>query len=92
MAFDEMYELEAKFDPRESFYGKAHVLVTDTPYKRTLQSYNTKVAQITRDKTGNKVAVVNGTYSATTLRHIKEFLLQHGFNAESKAQIERDYA
>ena len=36
-------------------------------------------------------AEVYGTYSATTLRHIKEFLKQNGFKADSKSQIEKDY-
>ena len=34
---------------------------------------------------------VFGLYSVTTLRHIKEFLKQNGFKAETKAQIAKDY-
>ena len=49
-------------------------------------SYCTEVAYIE-----NKKAVVLMTYSPTTLRHIKEFLLQYGFKAENKKQIENDY-
>jgi hypothetical protein len=70
-----IYELSAQYDARDSFYGKAHVL--ETPKGKYLQSYNTKVAFIPKD--GNPV--VYGTYSNTTLRHIKEFLRQNGFGA-----------
>lgn len=79
------YELQPMYDARKSFYGKAHVWEDDYGQK-TLRSYSTNVATI---KDG--IAEVHGTYSATTLRHIKEFLKQHGFTADSKAQIERDY-
>jgi hypothetical protein len=78
------YNLEARYDARQSFYGKA--VVEEEDGKKTLISYSTKVATIE-----NGVAKVSGTYSATTLRHIKEFLLQNGFRADSKAQIEESY-
>jgi len=77
-------ELEARFDSRASFYGKARVRTENN--KLILTSYNTDVAYIEDNK-----AVVLCTHSTTTLRHIKEFLLQNGFNAENKAQITRDY-
>ena len=79
------YELKAVYDSRaKSFYKKANVVEDNG--KKTLISYTTRVAEII-----NGAAVVYGTYSVTTLRHIKEFLLQNGFTADSKAQIERDY-
>ena len=40
----------------------------------------------------DKKATVNGTYSQTTLRHIKEFLKQEGFKAETQRQILNDYS
>lgn len=77
-------ELTPQFDSRASFYGKARIefdgLTTN------LISYETKVATVL-----NGEVEVFGTYSSTTLRHIKEFLLQRGFKAETKAQIEKDY-
>jgi len=79
-----MNELRAINDSRNSFYGKANVINEDG--KTKLKSYSTIVAYIENDK-----AVVNGTYSPTTLRHIKEFLLQHGFKADNKSQIIEDY-
>ena len=82
-----MNELQTRYDSRASFYGKALVgensLLGEGLH---LKSYDTFVAKIVDGK-----AIVNGTYSATTLRHIKEFLLQNGFKAESKKQIETDY-
>jgi len=79
------YELRPIYDHCKSFYGKAWV--REEEECKTLISYNTTVARI--DRQGN--AVVYGTYSATTLRHIKEFLKQSDMSADSKAQIEKDY-
>ena len=78
------YELNASYDARNSFYGKAKVIEQDN--KKTLISYNIEVATIE-----NGIAKVNDTYSQTTLRHIKEFLLQNGFKADSKKEIEQNY-
>lgn len=80
-----VYELSADNDARQSFYGKARVIQEDNG-DLTLQSYSTKVAKI-----ASGVAEVYSTYSATTLRHIKEFLVQEGFKADNKKQIEQDY-
>lgn len=78
------YELNTVYDSRKSFYGKARVEETETA--KHLISYTTRVATIENDK-----ATVNGTYSPTTLRHIKEFLKQNGFKADTKGQIEELY-
>lgn len=80
-----MFKLEPRFDGRKSFYGKATEIYYDDG-KIELQSYSTIVAYIKDDK-----AVVNGWYSQTTGRHIKDFLKQHGFRADNKAQILKDY-
>lgn len=77
-------ELECRFDSRKSFYGKANI--KDDNGKLVLRSYNTDVSYIHK---GN--AFVNGVYSQTTLRHIKEFLKQNGFKAENSKQILEDY-
>lgn len=84
MTTTELIELQTIYDSRKSFYKKAFVHESDNV--KTLYSYETKVARIKNDK-----ATVFGTYSMTTLRHIKEFLLQNGFKAENKKQIENDY-
>jgi len=78
------YALPTRYDSRKSFYGKAKVEVSDG--KQALYSYGTKVAEIENGK-----ARVYGTYSPTTLRHIKEFLLQNSFKAENSKQIMKDY-
>ena len=80
------YELHPKYDSRQSFHGKARVDTGDKNDKNKLYSYDTLVAEIIDGK-----PVVYGTYSATTLRHIKDWLKQNGFKAENKAQIEADY-
>jgi len=79
-----IYELTPKYDSRASFYGKAKVIVTNGSL--ALFSYDTKVCTIESGK-----VKVYGEYSQTTMRHIKEFLLQSGSNAESKKQIIKDY-
>ncbi len=79
------HELEAINDSRASFYGKA--VVRTEGDKTILRSYSTDVAYIENGK-----AVVNGSYSQTTLRHINEFLKQNGFTADSWKQIEKDYS
>jgi hypothetical protein len=80
------YELSPRYDARKSFYGKAHVDTGDNDDKNRLWSYDTLVAEIKDGK-----PVVYGTYSATTLRHIKDWLKQNGFKAETAKQIMQDY-
>ena len=79
-------ELCPYYDSRQSFYGKAKVIEIENDV--FLSSYDTIVAFYNREA---KIPKVYDTYSATTLRHIKEFLKQSGFVAENKKQIERDY-
>lgn len=81
-------ELEPIFDSRKSFYGKAKVEITDTAV--TLYSYAVKVAEIDRETWELKL-FPQWKHSATTLRHVKEFLRQNGIKAETKTQIARDY-
>lgn len=90
------FELQPRHDARKSFYGKARVTERyedmETGQKVIeLRSYGTNVANIYVG-TGATIAEVYGTYSPTTLRHIKEFLKQNGFKADTKKQIEEDYA
>lgn len=81
-----VYGLEPRYDSRKSFYGKAQVDTGDKGDKNKLYSYGTLVAEIKDGK-----PVVYGTYSATTLRHIKDWLKQNGFKAETSRQILADY-
>ena len=78
------YELCPRFDSRKSFYGKARI--SNENGEIVLISYTTRVAKIVDGK-----AYVFGLYSQTTTRHIKEFLKQFGFKAETSKQIWNDY-
>lgn len=96
--------LEPKFDNRKSFYGKACCIDSSgiLGISRTLYSYGTPVCNISllfeegTDFSKGRV-YLNGDvcdsllFSNTTLRHIKEFLKQNGFKAESKKQVINDY-
>jgi hypothetical protein len=76
-----IYELTARFDRRKSFYGKAHII--ETPYTITLQSYDTRILQYNkRTKKIKWLCRDTWAFSATTNRHINEFLTQ--FTNESK--------
>ena len=68
------YELHPRFDSRKSFYGKARVLEADDGLT-ILQSYDTNVCSI--DAAGNFHRHWSGE-SATTMRHVNEFIRQHG--------------
>ncbi len=78
-------KLETIHDSRNSFYGKARVR-EDENGRITLISYNTEVAYIE-----NGEAFVLSQWSQTTTRHIKEFLKQNGFKAETMKQMLNDY-
>ena len=79
------YDLYPEYDSRQSFYHKAKVDIDDKGSNK-LYSYGTLVAEMKDGK-----PVVYGTYSATTLRHIKEWLKQNGFKADTAKQIMKDY-
>lgn len=80
------YYLDTKYDSRKSFYNKA--MVSDNTDE--LYSYGIKVMEIRDGKP--VITCREDQLSQTTLRHIKEFLKQKGFDAISKQQIIRDYA
>lgn len=81
-----VYDMSPQYDARKSFYGKARV--DDTGDEKTLYSYNTPVARIS----GEKVELLpRWDESQTTLRHVKEFLKQNGFEASSLAQLRKTY-
>ncbi len=77
-------QLPATFDSRKSFYGKAEIETVKN--RLELYSYNTKVAQIVK----GKLTILN-TQSATTLRHIKEFMLQNGMQVDTKQNLIKKY-
>lgn len=64
------YELEARFDARKSFYGKAKIIDHENGTFE-LQSYNTIVSRCVNGKVEEL-----GKFSNTTTRHQKEFRRQ----------------
>lgn len=72
------------YNNAKSFGYKA--IIETTKNGSVLYSYNTKVAQIENNK-----PIVYDTFSDTTLRHIREYLKQNGYKAETKKQIIADY-
>lgn len=75
------YELQAIYDSCKSFYKRANVYEMQNGDKY-LVSYSTVVAKIVNVK-----AEIFGTYSVTTLRHIRDFLRQNGFENGSKKEL-----
>lgn len=79
-----MSELQPLYDGHKSFYGKAFVerWDTETGTQSVLKSYGTEVAKVTPVSTRDtkreafRVEVGMEYLSATTLRHVKEFLAQ----------------
>lgn len=77
------FELQALYDARQSFYGKAFVERWDVEHgtQYVLRSYGTVVAKVTptyADGMAETYDIEVGMQylSATTLRHVKEFLAQ----------------
>lgn len=79
------YEL-LPIDGRKSFYGKA--IVEDNNGEKSLFSYNTLVVKVS----GGKVTLFEKwDFSATTVRHVRAFLLGMGLRANNKADIAKQY-
>lgn len=77
------FELQPLYDVHESFYGKAFVERWNTEHgmQWVLKSYGTVVAKVTPTYADNEaetydVEIGMEYLSATTLRHVKEFLAQ----------------
>lgn len=74
----QMYELQARYDACQSFYGKAQVQV-NADGSKYLYSYGTLVAIRRPDG----LMDINGIWSQTTSRHQREFMRQEGFQIPS---------
>ena len=86
-----VYDLGTQYDSRKSFYGKARVDVRDDG-TQILYSYGCPVCRIEN----GKVTLLNKGYrgwasSQTTLRHVKEFLKQNGFEVASMRELAKMY-
>lgn len=85
-------ELKAIYDARQSFCGKA--CVVESKKEKKLYSYDTLVAKVTKNSDGYNESLVLGKaagYSATTMRHVKEFAKQEGFEVFPKAKMLEKY-
>lgn len=88
---DTTKKLEPKFDSRKSFYGKARVIEKDDGSK-VLYSYSTPVVRIKDGKaTLLRKGYVGWNASPTTLRHVKDFLAQNGFEVGSYKDLAKMY-
>ena len=85
-AYENREFLEPRFDGAQSFYRKAEIVQTRTGF--LLESFRVPVVLIS-EKT--VFLGPDWNYSRTTIRHVKEFLKQQGYKAESKEQILKDY-
>ena len=79
-----MEELQPIYSNVKSFYGKAKIIRENGTIK--LQSYNTIIAEIKNGKLH-----INGFYSATSRKHLREFMQQMGFRTGTKKQLEKMY-
>ena len=80
------YYLKPVYNHQKSFYNKAYV--------KEWYSYNTRVAIIKLDANGMNEKLILGrmaTCSATTLKHVKEWLYQEGFEVYSKSELSKHY-
>lgn len=83
MDYQGTFDLQPLYDGRKSFYGKAFVERWNTEHGMgyVLKSYGTVVAKVTPTYADNEaetydIEVGMDHLSATTLRHVKEFLAQ----------------
>lgn len=84
MSYQGMFELQPLYDHHQSFHGKALVerWSTENGTRLVLKSYGTAVAEVTPVVTRHdgqevfRVEIGMRHLSATTLRHVKEFLAQ----------------
>ena len=85
------YDLKPQYDSRKSFYGKAWVDDKGNGTK-VLYSYRTPVVRIEDGKvTLLRKGYLGWSSSPTTLRHVKDFLKQNGFEAGSVNDIAKMY-
>lgn len=75
---NDRYVLEAEYDARNSFYGKARVEMQN--FVKTLYSYDTPVLALDT-KTKEATRLIDD-FTQTTARHAKEFLLQEGVDID----------
>lgn len=88
-----MEELQARFDSRKSFYGKAKVECQKTTFEhiQNLYSYGTLVASVVMKFIDKKtIYKCGGYYSQTTRRHQREFFRQNGLTDDEIKKVFED--
>lgn len=86
----EKIELRPVIDRRKSFYGKAKILI-DKQGNKFLKSYDSIIAEVVN----GKVKINTDVYlwdSQTSLRHLRDFLYQLGYEIGSKQDLIKMYA
>lgn len=73
----QIVNLEPIYDSRKSFYGKAKVIYDHDHDYIILRSYDTDVCRIENNRTGWKFRRLWEGYSATTMRHVNDFIYQY---------------
>ena len=83
------YSLRPQYENVKSYYNKAQVLHIDGE-NILLYSYTTLVCSVNKKL---RIFYLYDKYdhSQTTLRHVKEFLQQHGFKKMTKKELEEAY-
>lgn len=82
----EKIELVPVFSKQKNFHGKAYII--EISNETNLYSYDILVAKIIKDCNTAEVYSID---SDSTLRHVKEFLIQAGYPVTNKKQIKKDY-
>lgn len=83
------FELEPIIDKRKSFYKKAKILI-DKNGNKFLKSYDSIIAEVII----GKVKINNDVYlcdSQTSLRHLRDFLYQLGYEIGTKQELIKMY-
>ena len=78
--------LEPVFSGQQSFYGKAYVKLEPMTMTYTLESYNTPVIQL-KDKRIIWITENDKHLTQTTLKHIREFLMQNSMYPLTKSDL-----
>lgn len=76
-----MKELETYFDTHKSFYKKAFYI--EHAHGATLYSYGTKILELVYVGNDTYIRKIWNGYSATTQRHINEFVKQFAYKFDS---------
>ena len=78
--------VELRARTQKSFYGKAQIYYDDDLGTASLYSYGTFMVEIL-DGTVVKFNLNEYDYSRTTMKHVNDFLVQHGMDKTNLAEV-----